>query len=86
MLIATVFGTNFGIARQQCAFQQKPVGPGVGDNSLDPSFGSDPIQPNGIVPGSLAISGVAVALMLRSAFLHTGAIGGFSAPTELCDV
>ena len=67
MVIATVLGTNLGIALQQFVFQQMPVGPGVTLMGTAPvmalvigRFEGDPIQPRGIAAALLAVSGVAL--------------------------
>ena len=70
ILIATVLGTNVGIALQQLVFRELPVGPGVTLMATAPVMAlliapleGDAIQPLGLLAAVLALAGVAVTTL-----------------------
>ena len=67
VFLATVLGTNLGIALQQLVFSSMPVGQGVTLMSTAPVMAllvghleGDPIQPRGVLAALLAVTGVAL--------------------------
>ena len=67
VFLATVLGTNLGIALQQLVFSSMPVGQGVTLMSTAPVMAllvgrleGDPIQPRGVLAAFLAVTGVAL--------------------------
>ena len=67
VVLATVLGTNLGIALQQMVFSSMPVGQGVTLMSTAPVMAllvgrleGDPIQPRGVMAAVLAVAGVAL--------------------------
>lgn len=67
VFLATVLGTNLGIALQQLVFSSMPVGQGVTLMSTAPVMAllvghleGDPIQPRGLLAALLAVTGVAL--------------------------
>lgn len=67
VFLATVLGTNLGIALQQLVFSSMPVGQGVTLMSTAPVMAllvgrleGDPIQPRGVLAACLAVTGVAL--------------------------
>ena len=67
VILATVLGTNLGIALQQLVFSSMPVGQGVTLMSTAPVMAllvgrleGDPIQPRGVLAAFLAVTGVAL--------------------------
>ena len=67
VFLATVLGTNLGIALQQLVFSSMPVGQGVTLMSTAPVMAllvghleGDPIQPRGALAALLAVTGVAL--------------------------
>ena len=70
IVIATVLGTNLGIALQQLVFRELPVGPGVTLMATAPVMAlliapleGDAIQPLGVLAALLALAGVAVTTL-----------------------
>jgi DME family drug/metabolite transporter len=70
ILMATVLGTNIGIALQQQVFRELPVGPGVTLMATAPVMAlliapleGDAIQPLGLLAAVLALAGVAVTTL-----------------------
>jgi drug/metabolite transporter (DMT)-like permease len=68
--LATVLGTNVGIALQQLVFHELPVGPGVTLMATAPVMAlliapleGDAIQPLGVLAAVLALAGVAVTTL-----------------------
>ena len=68
--LATVLGTNVGIALQQLVFHELPVGPGVTLMATAPVMAlliapleGDAIQPLGVLAALLALAGVAVTTL-----------------------
>ena len=70
IVIATVLGTNVGIALQQLVFHELPVGPGVTLMATAPVMAlliapleGEAIQPLGMLAALLALAGVAVTTL-----------------------
>jgi drug/metabolite transporter (DMT)-like permease len=70
IVMATVLGTNVGIALQQLVFRELPVGPGVTLMATAPVMAlliapleGDAIQPLGMLAAVLALAGVAVTTL-----------------------
>ena len=70
ILMATVLGTNVGIALQQLVFRELPVGPGVTLMATAPVMAlliapleGDAIQPLGLLAAVLALAGVALTTL-----------------------